>query len=90
MKKEMEKKPEERGEDLMSKKETLENEEGKVLRRVYLLIKQIKPSLKSECLVRVAEVISQNATLTITKEEVERLLPFADQTTVKLLKDYVE
>ena len=90
MKREMEKKPEVRGEDLMSKKETLENEEGKVLRRVYLLIKQIKPSLKSECLVRVAEVISQNATLTITKEEVERLLPFADQTSVKLLKDYVE
>ena len=86
----MKKKPEVCGEELLRKKEALESEEGKVLRRVYLLMKQIKPSLKSECLVRVAEVISQNATLTITKEEVERLLPFGDQPIVKVLKDYVE
>ena len=84
------KQPEVCGEELLRKKEALESEEGKVLRRVYLLMKQIKPSLKSECLIRVAEVISQNATLTITKEEVERLLPFGDQTIVKVLKDYVE
>ena len=84
------KKPEVCGDELLRKKEALESEEGKVLRRVYLLMKQIKPSLKSECLIRVAEVISQNATLTITKEEVERLLPFGDQTIVKVLKDYVE
>lgn len=85
----MDKKAEVSGEDLLNKKEVLESEETKVLRRVYLLIKQIKPSLKSECLIRVAEVISQNATLSITKEEVERLLPFANQPIVTLLKDYI-
>ena len=84
------KKPEVSVEELAKKKETLESEEGKVLRRLYLLIKQIKPSLKSECLTRVAEVISQNATISITQEGVDRLLPFSDQTVVKLLKEYTQ
>ena len=37
-----------------------------------------------------AEVISQNATISITQEGVDRLLPFSDQTVVKLLKEYTQ
>ena len=64
-------------------------EETKVLRRLYLLLKQLRNSLKSECLLRVVEVISQKASIEVTKEGVERLSPFNSEIIVQLLQDYL-
>lgn len=76
-------------EDLKSKVATMEAEETKVLRRLYLLIKQIKGSIHSECLLRVADVVSQNATVCINNDNLERLLPFSQERVVKLLSDFL-
>lgn len=76
-------------EDLKSKIATMEAEETKVLRRLYLLIKQIKGSIHSECLLRVADVVSQNATVCINNDNLERLLPFSQERVVKLLSDFL-
>ena len=65
------------------------NEETKVLRRLYLLLKQLRNSLKSECLLRVIEVISQKASIEVTKEGVERLSPFNSEIIVQLLQEYL-
>ena len=77
-------------EELRRQVEEQRSEETKVLRRLYLLIKQMRPSLKSECLLRVAEVVSQNATVVVTEEAVERLSPFNKELVVKLLQEYLE
>lgn len=76
-------------EELKNKISSLEAEETKVLRRLYLLIKQIKGSLQSECLMRVSEVISQNATICINHDTVDRLSHFSNESVVKLLKEFV-
>ena len=75
--------------EMKAKVASLQQEETKVLRRLYLLIKDIKGSIKSECLSLVADVISQNATVCINPETVERLLPFSQENIVKLLKEYI-
>lgn len=76
-------------EDWKKRVEEKKAEETKVLRRLYLLIKQCRPKLQSECLTRVAEIISQNATIQITEEAVERLSPFNSEHVVRLLKEYI-
>lgn len=66
------------------------SEETKVLRRLYLLLKQLKSSLKSECLLRVIEVVSQKGSIEVTKETVERLSPFNSEMIVELLEEYLK
>ena len=71
----------------MLRKSCLEakNEETKVLRRLYLLLKQLRNSLKSECLLRVVEVLCQKCSIEVTKEGVERLSPFNSEIIVHSL-----
>ena len=76
-------------EEMKKRVEEKRAEETKVLRRLYLLIKQFRPKLQSECLMRVAEVVSQNGTTQITSEAVERLSPFNAEQVVQLLKQFV-
>ena len=75
----------------MLRKSCLEakNEETKVLRRLYLLLKQLRNSLKSECLLRVVEVLCQKCSIEVTKEGVERLSPFNSEIIVQLLQEYL-
>ena len=76
-------------EEMKKRVEEKRTEETKVLRRLYLLIKQFRPKLQSECLLRVAEVISQNGTIQIDNEAVERLSPFNAEQVVRLLKQFI-
>ena len=76
-------------EEMKKRVEEKRTEETKVLRRLYLLIKQFRPKLQSECLLRVAEVISQNGTIQIDNEAVERLSPFNAEQVVRLLKQFM-
>ena len=76
-------------EEIKKRVEEKRTEETKVLRRLYLLIKQFRPKLQSECLLRVAEVISQNGTIQIDNEAVERLSPFNAEQVVRLLKQFI-
>ena len=83
--------PEEKSpEELKRRIEILEGEETKVLRRLYLLVKQLRSSFHSECMTRVAEVLSQNATICITEDAVERLSPFSNEPCVQLLRTYLK
>lgn len=76
-------------EEMKKRVEEKRAEETKVLRRLYLLIKQFRPKLQSECFTRVAEVISQNGTIQINNDAVERLSPFNAEQVVRLLKQFV-
>ena len=75
--------------DLKEKVKSMENEEEKVLRRLYLLIKQMKGSVQSDCLSRVLDVIIQNNTICINEDNVEKLSPFSNENIVKLLQEFI-
>ena len=75
--------------DLKEKVKSMESEEEKVLRRLYLLIKQIKGSVQSDCLSRVLDVIIQNNTICINESSVEKLSPFSNENIVKLLQEFI-
>ena len=77
-------------EELRKKMDDKKSEETKVLRRLYLLLKQLKNSLKSECMIRVCEVLCQNGSVDISEECVERLSPFHNEMIYGLLLDYVK
>ena len=77
-------------EELRKKMDDKKSEETKVLRRLYLLLKQLKNSLKSECMIRVCEVLCQNGSVDINEECVERLSPFHNEMIYGLLLDYVK
>lgn len=77
-------------EELRKKVDEKKSEETKVLRRLYLLLKQLKSSLKSECMIRVCEVLCQNGSVDISEECVERLSPFHSEMIYSLLLDYVK
>ena len=64
-------------------------DERKTLRRLYSLVKKVRPSIRSECLMRVEEICARNATLVFDQEALERLAPFAEEEAVKLIRDYV-
>ena len=77
-------------EELRKKVDEKKSEETKVLRRLYLLLKQLKSSLRSECMIRVCEVVCQNGSVDISEECVERLSPFHSEMIYGLLLDYVK
>lgn len=76
--------------ELTKRMDEKKSEETKVLRRLYLLLKQLKNSLKSECMTRVCEVLCQNGSININEECVERLSPFHSELIYGLLSDYVK
>lgn len=77
-------------EELRKKMDEKKSEETKLLRRLYLLLKQLKNSLKSECMIRVCEVLCQKGSVDISEECVERLSPFHNEMIYSLLLDYVK
>ena len=76
--------------DLIRKLDDMKSEEKKMLRRLYLLLKQLKNCLKSECMTRVCEVLCENGSIVISEENVERLSPFHNELVYGLLMDYLK